>query len=63
MIVNNQFDETDLSGIKPIPISERKSKLSVDQIVDPVAALGGEMPKGTGELLALLPDVLAADAV
>jgi hypothetical protein len=61
--VNNQFDETDLSRIKPIPISERKSKLSVDQIVDPFAALGGEKPKGAGELLALLPDVLAADAV
>jgi hypothetical protein len=61
--VNKRFDETDLSGIKPIPISERKSKLAVDQIVDPAAVAGDVRSKVADGLLALLPDILAADAV
>jgi hypothetical protein len=61
--VNRDFEETDLSKIEPIPISERRSKLSVDQIVDPAAKLGDGRPAGAGDLLALLPDVLAAESL
>jgi hypothetical protein len=61
--VKRTFEETDLNRIKPIPISGRKSKLTVDQIVDPKTAVGGGRPPGAGELLAVFPDILAADSM
>jgi hypothetical protein len=61
--MKNEFEETDLGAIKPIPISKRRSKITVDQIVDPAVTLGGDRRVGADELLALLPDVLAADSL
>lgn len=61
--MKREFEETDLSGIKPIPISGRKSKLSVDQIVDPGVTPGEVRSQVAGELLASLPDILAADSL
>jgi len=56
------FEETDLNEIRPIPIEGRRSKITVDQIVDPEKVLGGGKAVSAAELLASFPDVLAADS-
>ena len=61
--MKNEFEETDLGAIKPIPIAGRRSKVTVDQIVDPARTLGEDRRVNADGLLALLPDVLAADSL
>jgi hypothetical protein len=61
--VNRKFEETDLKNVSPIPIAGRKSKLSVDQIVDPAAMSGEGGPVDPNRLLAMFPDVLAASSM
>jgi len=61
--VKPPFEETDLNAIRTIPISERRSKISVDQIVDPAAVFKTGGGVTAGDLLAAMPDVLAADSL
>jgi hypothetical protein len=61
--MKREFEETDLNAIQPIPIAGRKSKITVDQIVDPDRALGEGRGVDGQRLLASLPDVLAADSL
>jgi hypothetical protein len=61
--MKNEFEETDLGRIKPVPISGRKSKITVADIVDPAAAIGKDGVKGADGLLAMMPRVLAAESL
>jgi hypothetical protein len=58
--VKPDFEEQDLSQINPVSIADRKSKLTIDRIVDPAKAFGGVDRQGADALAAGLPDILAA---
>jgi hypothetical protein len=60
--MTSRFDQTDLSKIKAIPIADRYSKVSVDDIVDPRSVLNGE-PVSGAQLLDAFPDILAASSL
>ncbi len=59
----NHFDETDLSRIKPVPISGRRSKVSVDDIVDPRTAFSGDVGDAARQMLDAMPDMLVASSL
>jgi len=61
--LNGPFEEADLSRIKPISIAERRSKISVDDVVDPAGVFAGKKAITAGDLRAALPDLLAADSL
>jgi hypothetical protein len=61
--MKSEFEEIDLGAVKPIPVAGRRSKVTVDQIVDPARVLGDDRRVNAEGLLALLPDVLAADSL
>jgi hypothetical protein len=61
--VKRDFEETDLNAIRPIPIAERKSKITVDEIVVPPSATSDEKGWDGQKLLAAMPDILAADSL
>jgi hypothetical protein len=52
--MKGRFEEIDLSRVTPVPIASRRSKVTVDQIVDPRRATSA------GGLADALPDILAA---
>lgn len=54
------FDEADLGRIKTIPIGERKSKVTVDDIVEPVRREDGGGGLDAERFQAMMPDILAA---
>jgi hypothetical protein len=58
--VKNRFEETDLGLIRPVPIEGRRSKLSVADIVKPARKPDKQEGFGAADLLAAMPDVLAA---
>jgi hypothetical protein len=58
--MTDQFEETDLGGIRPVPIETRRSKISVEDIVIPTAATEDGGGAAASQLMASMPDVLAA---
>lgn len=52
-----RFPEADLSKLTRMPVADRPTKVSVDQLARPLA------PEAAGALLASLPDLLAARAL
>ena len=58
--MTNKFEETDLGGIKPIPIDGRESKVNLGHIVDPTNAFESGPPDAAA-LKAALPNMLAAE--
>lgn len=61
--MKHEFEETDLGAIRPVPIEGRRSKLSVDDIVKPVRKPGSRRGFSASDLLAAMPDVLAAKSL
>jgi len=61
--VKRKFEEANLGSIRTIPIENRRSKISVEQIVDPAKLQGNGARVNASELLAFFPDVLAADSL
>jgi len=59
----NRFDETDLSRVTPVPIAGRRSKVSVDDIVDPRTSFSGDMGAAARQMLDALPDMLVASSL
>ena len=58
-----KFDEQDLSRIKPVAIKNRRSKLMIDQVVDPRGVFGDAESVDARKLTDAFPDVLAAAAL
>jgi hypothetical protein len=61
--VKNQFEETDLGAVRPVPIEGRRSKLSVGDIVKPVRKPDSRGGFSAEDMLSAMPDVLAAKAL
>lgn len=58
-----KFEEEDLSKINPVTIEDRKSKLTVDRVVDPHGVFGTAGAVGSDTLSRAFPDVLAAESL
>lgn len=57
--MKKRFEEADLSRVVPVSIAERASKVTVDDVVDPSAWIGGAAAAGR-TLADAMPDLLAA---
>jgi hypothetical protein len=57
--MSSSFEETDLSGVEPISIHDRASKVGLGDLVDP-AALGEDAPRVAAVLERAMPDLLGA---
>ena len=61
--MGNRFDEIDLSKVRPVSIEGRRSRVSLNDIVDPREALADADGAAAQSLLAAMPDMLAAQSL